>query len=132
MNDYIHLFIFTLWRFLLILHGCHGNVIFLNSGLFITADRKNLDTRTMFYQKIPVADPYTLLPPGLIILDFAARLRTNLVSNALHTRRVSKYRLHKLITSQLYSNQWVLFTFVCLFACFYKDIWNVSIIYIVW
>ena len=64
---------------MLILHGCHGNVIFFNSGLFITADRKNLDTRTMFYQKIPVADPYTLLPPGLIILDFAARLHHGIV-----------------------------------------------------
>ena len=63
MDDWICLFTYTLWRYLLILHGCLGNHIFFIQRHLIIADSAYPGPDMIFLQKILPGNPYIPLPP---------------------------------------------------------------------
>jgi len=63
MDDWICLFTYTLWRYLLILHGCLGNHIFFIQRHFIIVDSAYPGPDMIFLQKILPGNPYIPLPP---------------------------------------------------------------------
>ena len=63
MDDWICLFTYTLWRYLLILHGCLGNHIFFIQRHLIIVDSAYPGPDMIFLQKILPRNPYIPLPP---------------------------------------------------------------------